>query len=298
MAQYAAQFLRNRNMKNITATDLQALCNSLSGYSPSHVAKFMSLMRGIFKTATAEGAILRNPMELVTRPKCKKCVGHRALEPWERSLVTSTCHEHDFGLVAVVMLYAGLRRGEALFLDVDRDVDFERKTITIRGAVSFLNGNQPEITEGKTDAAKRIIPLVKPLAEALYGHHGLLCTKANGSIMSQSAFDRKYDSYISFLETKLNGCQKNWYARKKEHKQIIAQGQQLPPWREVTIRCHDFRVDFCTRCYFAGIPLKTLQIWMGHSDVQMITEIYSKLTRQQEDSDAVKLAAYMEKSTA
>ena len=77
---------------------------------------------------------------------------------------------------------------------------------------------------------------------------------------------------------------------------FLAMGKQLPPWRSVAIRCHDFRVDFCTRCYYTGIPLKTLQTWMGYSDVQMITEIYSKLTREQEACDAIKLTAYMSQS--
>ena len=61
----------------------------------------------------------------------------------------------------MVMLYAGLRRGEALFLDVDRDVDFEKKTITVNGAVSFSNGNQPVESDGKTENARRTIPLVQ-----------------------------------------------------------------------------------------------------------------------------------------
>lgn len=43
-------------------------------------------------------------------------------------------------------------------------------------------------------------------------------------------------------------------------------------------------------------PLKKLQTWMGHSDVQMITEIYSKLTKEQEAPDAIKLTAYMSQS--
>lgn len=168
----------------------------------------------------------------------------------------------------MVMLYAGLRRGEVLYMDIDRDVDFDKGTI----------------------------PLVPPLAEALRERHGLLCTKEDGALMSQSAFDRKFDSYKAFLEQKLNGCQKRWYGKKKEHKALLAMGKDLPPWRSITIRCHDFRVDFCTRCYYAGILLKTLQTWMGHSDVQMITEVYSKLTKEQEACDAIKLAVYMSQS--
>ncbi|MDO4484724.1 MAG: site-specific integrase [Clostridia bacterium] len=293
MVEFTANTLHNKHMRNITVTDMQGICNSLSVYSASHVAKYMSMVRGIFKTAVAEGALIRNPMDLVKRPKCKKTEGHRALDPWERDLVAATYTGHEFGLCAMVMLYAGLRRGEALYIDVDRDVDFVNKTITVRGAVSFSEGNQPQITDGKTEAAQRTIPLVPPLADALRDHHGLLCTKGDGTLMTQSSFDRKFESYKTYLETKLNGCHKRWYGKTKEHKAMMDADQALPDWREVTIRCHDFRVDFCTRCYYAGIPLKTLQSWMGHSDAQMILEIYSKLTKEQEATDAVKLANYM-----
>lgn len=62
---------------------------------------------------------------------------------------------------------------------------------------------------------------------------------------------------------------------------MLAEGKQLPPWREITIRCHDFRVDFCTQAYFAGIPIKTLQAWMGHADATLIMKVYAKLTEEQ-----------------
>lgn len=295
MMAFVADQLKAKRMKDITVTDLQAIVNRLSVYSTSYVGKFMTTLRGVFATAAAEGAVLRNPMGLVKRPRCKKTEGHRALLPWERELIASTWREHDFGLVAMVMLYAGLCRGEVLFLDVDRDVDFERKTLTVNGAVTFTQGNQPMKSEGKTANAHRTILLVRPLADALRGHHGLLCTKADGTLMSQSAFDRKYQSYITFLETKLNGCSRRWYGKTREHKALLAEGKELPPWREVTIRCHDFRVDFCTRCYDARIPIKTLQSWMGHASTQMIMEIYSKLTKEAEEKDAARFAAFMEK---
>ena len=184
--------------------------------------------------------------------------GHRALEPWEKELVISTCHDHDFGLCAMVMMFAGLRRGEALYLDVDRDVDFVKKTITVRGAVSFCEGNHGVVTKGKTSAAHRVIPLPDCLAEALKDHHGLLCTNAEGEMMSESSFERKYQPYVSFLERKLNGCPKRWHGKTREHKALLAEGKEIPSWREIDIRCHDFRVTYCTMCYEAGIPVKTL----------------------------------------
>ena len=293
MMDYAASKIRIKLMKGITATDLQAVCNSLSCYSPTYVNKFMTTLRGIFRTALAEGVILRNPMEIVKRPKTKKCEGHRALEKWERALICSTYREHDFGLCAMAMLFAGLRRGEALYLDVDRDVDFEKKLIYVRGAVSFSEGNQAVESDGKTNAAQRTIPLVKPLEDALRGHHGLLCQKENGGLMSETAFRNRYTSYMCFLETKVNQCHKRWYGKTKAHKALLADGKPLPPWKDMNIRCHDFRVDFCTRAYEAEIPVKTLQAWMGHEDATMIMEVYAKLTKERELIDSARLEKFM-----
>ena len=42
-----------------------------------------------------------------------------------------------------------------------------------------------------------------------------------------------------------------------------------------------------------NIPLKTLQNWMGHNDTQMILDIYSKLTKEQEVNDATKLTNFI-----
>ena len=64
---------------------------------------------------------------------------------------------------------------------------------------------------------------------------------------------------ITFLKTVVNGCHKRWYEKAKEHKQLLEDGQALPPWKDVHIRCHDLRVTFCTMCYDAGIQIKALQ---------------------------------------
>lgn len=129
MIRFAADHTRKRFICDINANDLQAIFNKLSCYSSSYVSKFASLMNGIFRNAVSNGALIRNPMAGVQRPKCKKTGGHRCLEPWERALIRSTWQEHDFGLAAMVMLYTGFRRGEMLHLNIDRDVDFEKRQL-------------------------------------------------------------------------------------------------------------------------------------------------------------------------
>lgn len=288
MIEYAANTLRKVTVRSINATDIQRLYNTLDGRSQSYISKFCCTIRGIFRAAVQDGVIIRSPAELAQPPK-GTTGEHRCLERWEQDLIVSTYAEHDFGICAMVMLFAGLRRGEMIHLDVDRDVDFVKKTITVRGASSFSEGNQATESKGKTKAALRVIPLNDCLSNALRFHHGLLCTKQDGSMMSLMSFTRKYESYLAFLERKLNGCPARWYGKTKEHKALLAEGKPLPPWREVKIRCHDFRVTFCTMCYEAGVPVKTLQVWMGHSDATMIMKVYAKLTAEKEQLDATKL---------
>ena len=293
---YTAKELESINkpvMKDILSSDIQYVYNTLKDRSPSYISKFMTTIKGIFTAAQADGAILHNPTAALRRPKVRKTEGHRALEAWERELVTTTYEGHDFGLCAMVMLYAGLRRGEALYLNIDRDIDFRRRTITVRQAVSFVNGNQPVITDGKTEAAQRVIPLNDILADALKGHHGLLCPKEDGELMTETAFTCKYNSYLNYLEKIVNGCPKRWYGKTREHKEMLKAGIPLPPWKEINIRCHDFRVDFCTQAYEAGVPVKTLQKWMGHADATMIMNVYAKITEEKEMADALSMNAYI-----
>ena len=286
--QDAAKALKKPYVRMINATDIQRLFNTLNGMSKSYIDKYRTTIRGIFRAAVQDGIIIRSPAELAQPPK-GTTGEHRHLEQWEQDLIVQTYKEHDFGLFAMVMLFAGLRRGEALYLDIDRDVDFDNKVIHVRGAVSFSEGIQGTASSGKTAAAIRTIPLSDILADALKDHHGLLLSKQDGSMMSLMSFTRKYQSYITFLETKLNGCHKRWYGKTREHKELLKEGKDLPQWKDIHIRCHDFRVTYCTMCYDAGIPIKTLQSWMGHANASMIMDVYAKLTAEKEQSDANKL---------
>ena len=291
---YAAKTLNKPFIRQIMPNDIKQLYNSLRGKSQSYIHKFRTTIRGIFHCAVQNGVIARSPADGIKPPKVK-AKHHRYLKSWEQQLVVDTWKEHDFGPAAMVMMFAGLRRGEALYLDIDRDVDFEKKLIHVQGAVSFSDNIQGTVTEGKTDEAIRYIPLCHCLEEVLKDRHGLLLKKQDGSMMNLSSFQRKYESYISFLEYKLNGCHKRWYGKTKEHKQLLKEGKPLPPWRDVNIQCHDFRVTFCTMCYDAGVRIKTLQAWMGHADASMIMAIYATLSEERAQYDTTSIDDFTQK---
>ena len=137
-------------MQNVTASDIQRLYNSIDGKSRSYVRKYAMLIRHLFSSAVDDGVTLRTPCNKAKPPDGDQGT-HRAIEQWERDLIASQIGKHDMAAAAMTMLYTGLRRGEVLALDIDRDVDFENDKLHVRGAVYF-SGNTPIMTDTKTDA--------------------------------------------------------------------------------------------------------------------------------------------------
>ena len=275
-------------MREISASDIKQLYNGQSGKSGSHIRKFCMIINSMFSSAVDDGIIVRNPCTHIRRPDGEDGT-HRVLEQWEIQLVVSMIGQHPFATAAMLMLYGGLRRGEVIAFNVDRDVDFINGIIHVKEAVAF-DTNQPTVKGPKSKAGIREIPLFDPLRNALVGVHGLVVqrqtrrteTHSPQQYLSESAFSSLWASYKAALETKMNACHKRWYGKTKDQKIMLAKGGEVPPWKECTIRTHDFRHTFCTMLYNAGIDLKTTMKWMGHSDEKMILKVYAHLTAERE----------------
>lgn len=282
-----------RRMADITTQDIQRFYNTAAHMSHSYICDLRDTLKGLFRYATADRVTLSDPTIKAKPPKGTKGT-HRAITQTERDLIDRV--QHKIRPAVMVMLYAGLRRGEALALDIDRDVDFINRTISVRGAIVFDNQNQPRQTTTKTEAGIRTVPLVDKLGKELTGLHGPLLTRTSGEIMSYSAWSRAWNSYIVELGRAHNGCIKRWHGKTKEHKarieryeQLVSEGRmieaeqiKLPPWEDIDIRPHDLRHSYCTMLYDAGIDVKTAQKWMGHADPSVTIEIYTHLTAERE----------------
>jgi integrase len=247
-------------LRDITPTDVSNYYQLFAGMSASTIHSARDTIKGLFKAALADGLIQKDPSANINPPKGAKGT-HREITDEERALIHIT--DHRLRKAALVMLYAGLRRGEAMALNIDRDVDFQAMTITVREAVRFDSHGQPMIVKPKTQAGIRTVPMLEGLAAELDGLHGRLCASASGTLMTESAWERAWQSYRYTLGEKKNGCSRRW-----------AKG----PWQPVTIRAHDLRHSFCTMLYDSGVDLKTAMLWMGHADQTMTMQIYTHLT--------------------
>ena len=260
-------------IRSVTVDDVQLVYRHYIGYSASTIKRARMLYVDMFDCAVEQDLIRHNPFTSGNAAPPKGYEGsHRALTPYEDQIILNV--PADFRLPVMVMRYAGLRRGEMMALDIDRDVDFERGVIHVREAVRY-DSNQPIISSPKTAAGVRTVPLLDILRHELAGHHGLVATSAAGTMMSESAFSSAWAKYINQVQVQVNGCTHRWYGKKKEHR-----GKELPPWWEFEITPHDLRHSYCTMLRDAGVDIKLAMRWMGHADEKMILRIYDHITEE------------------
>jgi len=235
----------NLHMSQVTVDDAATVWQHYAGYSASTIKRARMLYIALFDAAIENDLCRKNPFKSkFSQPPRGSAGTHRALEQPEIDLILRT--PHRFQLAVLVMLYAGLRRGEVLALSSD-DIDLSAGLIHVNKAVRF-DGNQPVLSDPKTEAGHRSVPILSVLRPFLENHTGLIAPSASGSIMSESAFDRAWQSYLLALSS--------------------AAGHP------VSIRCHDLRHTYCTMLVDAGVPLKQAMVWLGHADEKMILRVY------------------------
>lgn len=208
---------------------------------------------------------MKNPALGVRYPAGSKGT-HRALTQDEIDIVANNWHKHRTGIWIMIMLFAGLRRGEMMALKWS-DIDFENQMLTVNSAIHF-EGNKPVLGKTKTAAGKRTVPIPLPLFTAFQqkkaeGRNGIyVCQAASGGLISQTALRYGIRSFLVAM-AKIADC-------------------------DVSFRCHDLRHTYATFLYDLGIDLKTAQYYLGHAEIKMTMQIYTHLSEQRKlQNDAV-----------
>ena len=233
-------------MKDVTPSDIKSVYNEYLGKSESTIRKARMLYVDLWDCAIEDGIVRSNPCRSKSAKPHKGTSGsHRALSPEEDDIILNCPSEFRNG--ALLMRYAGLRRGEVMAFNIDKDVDFTAGTITVSRAIHF-EGNKGVVGDPKTEAGKRTIPLLDVLRIALQGQHGPVCHLKKASSVTSSAWRHIWGKYVRDLEK---------YSKMK-----------------ILIRPHDLRHSFATTLRDAGVDPKLAIRWMGHSDEKMILRIY------------------------
>jgi len=280
-------------LADVKPSDIKGVFSTrYKGLSNSYIKAAKQLFCALFDSAVADGLITSNPArDRTARPHKGTAGGHRSITPQERQWIETLCTDHRAHPAVMAMLYAGLRPQEAKAVDIDRDVDFARETIIVSETAHTdpENGQKYAYTgQGKTARANRRIPLLPPLERALKGKHGHLITSAHGERVSKTTWRVAWRSYVHSMETAINGVDRRWYGRTREHKAILADGGTLPPWVPFTVTPYDLRHSFATmlRDMRPPVELHTVIRWMGHADATMLLRIYDSVTDSREAGEA------------
>lgn len=239
--QHALPLISSLPLKQVSSDDIASTFAALAGQSASYIHKARILLTAIFDSAVDAGFILKNPCRATSVKPPKGTRGtHRALTAEEVKLIQETPHRMQ--AAALVMLYCGLRRGEALALTADCIHD---GYIHVERSVYFVS-NQPLISTPKSEAGSRRVPVPDLLLPFLRGYDGYIT--GGDKPLTETAFSRGWENYMKTLSA--------------------AAGHP------VSFRAHDLRHTFCTMCRDAGVDIHQTQIWMGHSDIHLIVSVY------------------------
>ena len=282
----------DKYMNAVMPLDIKKVWTHYIGYSSSTIHRARMLYRALFASGIENGYCRSNPVDKEDAQPHKGTSGtHRPIEPWERKIIET--FPHRMQAPAMLMLYAGLRRGEMLAFTGN---DVHDKYITVQQAVRFEE-NQPVFVDPKTDAGTRDIPIFDKLAPFLKDLSGYILPNNKGKACSETAFRNAWNDWKNSIELMLNHCnQKRWYFLDKSYRdrdprrydqiqQLLAKGKKeeadalrFMDWKSWTVRPHDLRHSFCVMLRDAGVDMKLAIRWMGHADEKMILRIYDHVT--------------------
>ena len=270
------------DIKEIYATEYRGLSNS-------YILAAKQLYCSLFDSAQADRLIAFNPArDKSARPHKGTKPKEKELTPEQRTYIETLCRDHRAWPAVMTMLYAGLRPQECKAIVIDRDIDFENNTITVR-QTAHVNGTRYAFSAtGKTEWSNRTVPLFQPLKHALEGRTGLLVPTAHGGQITQSAWKVLWRSYIYSMETAINGISKRWYGKTKDQG-IKKEAGELPAWIDFQIVPYTLRHAYCQFLRDSGVEINTARSWMGHADLKMILKVYDTVSATREEQQRKKV---------
>lgn len=222
--------------------------------NPSSAKLILILLKNVFDYAVSIDILLKNPCNGIHISYHSK--QKRILTVEEKTNIShATLNYRDQALI-YLLRYIGMRRGEVLALTPE-DIDQKQMVIQINKTLIDQKGVGKISYRTKTEAGTRFMPILTPLKNPLFQYLNQLPENQPYLFLNQNGN----------LYTANGGY---WLMR--HIRSVASLGD------DVTF--HTFRHTFITECYQAGVPLKKLQLWVGHTDIQTTLNIYTHLEKQ------------------
>ena len=251
----------------------------------------------VFQLAIDNRVLDYNPASAVKIPEKAPQEKRRALTKEEQGWIVNTPHRAQ--RAAMIMMFAGLRRGEVIPLTW-ADIDLDERTIQVNKTVEMINGKAVVKNTAKTDSSLRTVDIPMILADYLRHEkekdqkedrvkalRPLVCPSAKGDVMNSRAWASMWHSYMSDLNLKYG----DFSDMEKWPKSKFVPGGV--PMRIPNITAHWLRHTFATMLYMAGVDVLTAKEQLGHADVETTLQIYTHLDSTYKRRSMDKLDTYL-----
>jgi integrase len=254
LRRHLAPFFARRSLDRIDTALVSDYLTSKQrdGLASKTVSNHLTFLHGIFRHAMKKGWASANPVAAVDRPRDDSVDPDiRYLQREEVEALLRAVPDDELGRIErplyLVAATCGLRQGELVALRW-RDVDWVAGVIRVRRNYTRRQWGTP-----KSKRSSRAVPMIRRVAGEL-------------DLLFQASPFRDDDDLVfghPILGTVLDASK-----LRKRFVSAIEDAEVRP------VRFHDLRHTFGTQAAAAGVPLRTLQEWMGHRDYKT-TLIYA-----------------------
>lgn len=289
---YIIKPLGGKYMAEVTPDDVKMAINKAAAQSASIYRGVQMLYKMIFSSALESRIIDESP--------CKNLNPRGGKTPKEKTALTeaqvTTLLDAIRGLppypFIMLCLYSGLRREEALALQWDSVfLEGDAPHIVVCRAWHTEHNRPVILTDLKTKAAKRTIPIPPQLVECLKdikekSTSDFVIANRDGGALSETQWRRVW-GYVRTRTVRERTYYRYVNGHKIPHTVTPVLGERAAHNSDVVysidfeVTPHQLRHTYITNLLLAGVDVKTVQVLAGHEHAKITLDIYAHLTYNQ-----------------
>ncbi len=235
---------------------------SRSGVPAASITLHRTILSGALKQSVTFGILPRNVVSLVKPPRDDREPKGRMLTPEEARKLLDVVRDDRLEAFYLVLLTAGLRRGEALGLRwAHLQLDGANGGLLhVRQQLQWPNGT-PTLVPVKSRKGVRSIPLPSITVLALRGRQA--AQHAERRLFGEEGWQA---SDLVFNSEEGAPLHRNTITN-QFHARVRAAGLEH-------LRPHDLRHTYGSLLMSQGVPLKTISELLGHASIEVTADIY------------------------
>lgn len=178
-----------------------------------------------------------------------------------------------------LLFKTGLRIGEFCGLTL-KDIDLEKKRISINHQLRYVANKGKYIEKTKTSAGTRELPMTDDVYETF---------KRVISSRKKPKVEIMIDGYTGFLFLDNRGKPMMPYQWQKRFQRSVEKYNKIYRAQLPKITPHVCRHTYCTNMAKRGIAMETLKYLMGHSDISITSNVYTHLKSEDAERELERL---------